>query len=266
VETLKYINISNFFIIGKFLLSVYNRYIANFLDIIILAVVFYKIILVIKKTRAIQIVFGIFIILFFTTVAKFLHLRSIVWILENFWITPVVVFSVVFQAEIRNVLAQIGGQIYGSKLKIKDPYVNEVVETVKDLSVSMTGGLISIENKVGLKNFTETGVPLNADVSKELLLSIFKNKSAPLHDGAVIISNDKILAAGCLFPLSHDNVKMFGTRHRAALGLSEVTDAVTIVISEETGIVSVAYKGKLKTNISPKELKEIIVTSGEALL
>ncbi|MDR1784445.1 MAG: diadenylate cyclase CdaA [Endomicrobium sp.] len=249
----------------KFLLNVYNEYIASFLDVIVLAIIFYRVILVIKKTRAIQIIFGIFIILVFTIIAKFLRLKAVLWILENFWLAAVIIFSVVFQVEIRNVLAQIGGQVYGFRLKIKDSYVNEIVETVKELSISMTGGLISIENEVGLKNFTETGISLNADISKELLLSIFKNKSAPLHDGAVIIFNDKISAAGCLLPLSHTNIKIFGTRHRAALGLSELTDAVTIVVSEETGQISVAYKGELKVNISLLELKEIISSNGEFL-
>jgi len=249
----------------KFLLNVYNEYVASFLDVIVLAIIFYRVILVIKKTRAIQIIFGIFIILVFTIIAKFLRLKAVLWILENFWLAAVIIFSVVFQVEIRNVLAQIGGQVYGFRLKIKDSYVNEIVEAIKELSISMTGGLISIENEVGLKNFTETGISLNADISKELLLSIFKNKSAPLHDGAVIIFNDKISAAGCLLPLSHTNIKIFGTRHRAALGLSELTDAVTIVVSEETGQISVAYKGKLKVNISLLELKEIISSNGEFL-
>ena len=249
----------------KILLNVYNKYIASFLDVIVLAIVFYRIILVIKKTRAIQIIFGIFIILFFTIIAKFLRLKALLWILENFWLAAVIIFSVVFQVEIRNVLAQIGGQIYGFRLKVKDSYITEIIEAVKDLSMSMSGGLISIENEICLKNFTETGISLNANISKELLLSIFKNKSAPLHDGAVIIFNDKISAAGCLLPLSHTNIKIFGTRHRAALGLSELTDAITIVISEETGQISVAYKGKLKTNISLSELKGIIRSNGESL-
>jgi diadenylate cyclase len=130
----------------------------------------------------------------------------------------------------------------------------------------MSGGLVAIENEIGLKNFTETGISLNADISKELLVSIFKNKSAPLHDGAVIIFNDKISAACCLLPLNRDTgVKILGTRHRAALGLSEVTDAVILVVSEETGQISVAYKGKLNCNISSAELREIISTNGEAL-
>ncbi|MDR3256376.1 MAG: diadenylate cyclase CdaA [Endomicrobium sp.] len=249
------------------LLNIYNTYIVNVLDIFILTIIFYRIILVIKGTRAIQIVVGILFILVLTIVARnILHLKALSWLLENFWFAAVIILAVVFQIEIRNVLAQTGGQIWGAKAKIKDSYVTGIIEAVEDLSTSLTGGLIAIENEIGLKNFTEAGILLNANISKELLLSIFKNKSAPLHDGAVIIFNGKIVAAGCLLPLSHNtNVKIFGTRHRAALGLSEVTDAITIIVSEETGQISVAYKGKLNGNISPAKLREIINTNGEVL-
>ncbi|OEG70664.1 hypothetical protein ATZ36_16925 [Candidatus Endomicrobiellum trichonymphae] len=249
------------------MLNIYNTYIVNILDIFIFAIIFYRIILIIKGTMAIQIVVGILFILGFTIVAEYvLHLRVLSWLLNRLWVTAAVIFVVIFQPEIRNVLARIGGRLWGLKAKVKDSYITEIVEAVEDLSVSMSGGLVAIGNKIGLKNFTETGISLNADISKELLLSIFKNKSAPLHDGAIIIFNDKILAAGCLlplFPLNHDTgVKIIlGTRHRAALGLSEVTDAVIIVVSEETGRISVAYKGKLNCNISSAELREIISTT-----
>ncbi|MDR0956442.1 MAG: diadenylate cyclase CdaA [Endomicrobium sp.] len=248
-------------------MHIYNAYIANVLDIIVLTIIFYKIILVIKGTRAMQIVVGILFVLGLTVIARdVLHLKALSWLLDNFWFAAVIIFAVIFQGEIRNVLAQVGGQVWRSKPQIQDSYITEIVEAVEDLSMYMTGCLIAIENEIGLKNFTETGVSLNADISKELLLSIFKNKSAPLHDGAVIIFNGKISAAGCLFPLSSDtNVKIFGTRHRAALGLSEVTDAVIIVVSEETGRVSVAYKRKLYGNVSTSNLKEIIKTNGEVL-
>ncbi|MDR3281652.1 MAG: diadenylate cyclase CdaA [Endomicrobium sp.] len=242
------------------LFNIYNKYIVGILDVLILTIVFYGIIIVIKGTRAIQIVVGILFILGLTIIARdVLHLKAVLWLLENFWFAAVIIFAVVFQTEIRNLLAQIGGHIWGIKIKVKDSHLVEIVETVKDLSASMTGGLISIENEIGLKNFSETGVSLNADISKELLLSIFKSKSAPLHDGAVIIFNGKISAAGCVLPLSHSpNIKILGTRHRAALGLSEVTDALTIIVSEETGQISVSYKGKLDENISIGKLGELI--------
>jgi diadenylate cyclase len=244
----------------EIMLNIYNSYIVNILDILILSIVFYRIILIIKGTRAIQVLAGILFVLGLTVIARdILHLRALSWLLESFWLAAVVIFAVVFQTEIRNVLAQIGGQIWSSKMNMKDSYIGEIIGAVKDLSGSMTGGLIVIENEMGLKNFSETGVYLNADISKELLLSIFKNKSAPLHDGAVIIFNSKILSAGCVLPLSNNtSIKLFGTRHRAALGLSEITDAVIIVVSEETGRISVARNSKLTGNISYEKLEEII--------
>lgn len=247
--------------------SIYTTYLAPVLDILILAYVFYRILLIIKGTRAIQIILGILIILGLTIAVRFLGLGATTWLLEHFWFAAVIIFAVVFQTEIRNLLAQIGGYIGGGNgIAIKELYINEIILAVEDLSASMSGGLIAIENEVGLKNFTETGIMLNANISRELILSIFKNKSAPLHDGAIIINNDKMSAAACLLPLSHDtNVKIFGTRHRAALGLSEITDAIVIVVSEETGQVSVAYKGKLHGDISSQKLKEILVSNGEVL-
>jgi diadenylate cyclase len=246
---------------------VYNAYLVNILDILVLTIIFYRLILTIKGTKAIQIVIGILFVLGLTIVARdVLHLKALSWLLENFWLAAVIIFAVIFQTEIRNVLAQVGSQLWYSKSKVEDFYITEIVEAVEDLSKSVMGGLIALENEVGLKNFIETGIVLNANISKELLLSVFKNKSAPLHDGAVIIFSGKIMAAGCLLPLSHEtDVKLFGTRHRAALGLSEVTDALIIVVSEETGKISVAYKGKLHGNISVTKLKEIMKTSSEAL-
>ncbi|MDR1418268.1 MAG: diadenylate cyclase CdaA [Endomicrobium sp.] len=246
---------------------VYNAYLVNILDILVLTIIFYRLILIIKGTKAIQIVIGILFVLGLTIVARdVLHLKALSWLLENFWLAAVIIFAVIFQTEIRNVLAQIGSQLWCSKSKVEDFYITEIVETVENLSKSVMGCLIALENEVGLKNFIETGITLNANISKELLLSIFKNKSAPLHDGAVIIFSGKIMAAGCLLPLSHEtDVKLFGTRHRAALGLSEVTDALVIVVSEETGKISVAYKGKLHGNISVVKLKQIMKTNGGAL-
>jgi diadenylate cyclase len=245
----------------------YNLYISNILDIFILTLIFYRIILVVQGTRTIQIFIGILFILGLTVVSRdILHLKALSWLLDNFWFAAVIIFAVIFQMEIRNLLAQVGGRLWIYKSKVSNSYVIEIIDAVENLSSSMVGCLIVIENEIGLKNYTETGVSLNADISRELLLSIFKNKSAPLHDGAIIVSNARIISAGCVLPLSHDtNVKLFGTRHRAALGLSEVTDAVVVVVSEETGQISVAHDSKLHGNISLSKLREIINTNGEVL-
>ncbi|MDR3113870.1 MAG: diadenylate cyclase CdaA [Endomicrobium sp.] len=245
--------------------NIYSSYIANILDILVMAYVFYRVILIIKGTRAMQVILGILIILAVTVIVKIMGLTATSWILEKFWLAAVIIFAVVFQVEIRNVFAQLGGQLGGKTSQLKHSYIDEIVSAAEDLSSSMTGALIALEKDTGLKNYMETGVVLNARISRELFLSIFKNKSAPLHDGAVIICTDKIAAAGCLLPLSNStDVKLYGTRHRAALGLSEITDALVIVVSEETGQISVAYKGKLKGNLSVQKLREIISGNGES--
>ena len=249
------------------LASFYSVYIAPALDILVLAFIFYKIILLIRGTRATQIVLGILFVLLLTVIARdMLHLQALAWLLNHFWFAAVIILAVVFQSEIRNMFAQIGSSLWGSKYKIKYEHLADVTEAVEELSSSKCGCLIVIENEVGLRNFVETGVLLNANISSELILTIFKNKNAPLHDGATIIYNDKIAAAACLLPLSNSkSLKIHGTRHRAALGLSEVTDAFIIAVSEETGHISIAYKSKLYFNISVGELRAFITTNGEVL-
>ncbi|MDR2772601.1 MAG: diadenylate cyclase CdaA [Elusimicrobiota bacterium] len=249
-------------------LRVYNVYIVNILDILIMTFIFYQIILIIRGTKAMQIVAGIAFLLIFTIIARnILHLRAVSWLLNGFWVTAVLIFAVAFQAEIRNMLAQVGGNLWFNQSNVKDKNVDTIVCVAEDLKAVFCGGLIAIENEIGLRSYTESGLILNADISKELLISIFKNKSSPLHDGAVIICNDKITAANCVLPLSANTtkIKLSGTRHRAALGLSEGTDAIIIVISEETGRVSIAYKGELYPDLSAIEVKEILVTKGKVL-
>jgi diadenylate cyclase len=248
-------------------LRIYNLYIVNFLDIFIMAFVFYRIILIIRGTRAMQIVTGILFLLIFTIIAKnVLHLRAVTWLLNAFWVTAVLILAIAFQTEIRNMLAQFGGNLWFSVSNVKDKNIDAIVNAVENLSEASYGALIAIENEIGLRNYTDTGLILNANISKELLLSIFKNKNSPLHDGAVIIHNDRIVAANCVFPLSNSpKVKLFGTRHRAAIGLSEAADAIVIVVSEETGRISIAYKGSLYSDMSAIEIKEILITKGKVL-
>jgi diadenylate cyclase len=233
-----------------------------------MAFVFYKIILLIRGTKAMQIVAGIGLLLVFTIVAQnVLHLRAITWLLNGFWLTGIVIFAVAFQTEIRNMLAEVGGKLWFSETNVKDRNIDAIITAAQDLSDNYYGALIAVENDIGLKNYTESGVIINANISRELLLSIFKNKNSPLHDGAVIIYNDRIVAANCVLPLSTNalKAKFFGTRHRAALGLSEVTDAIVIVVSEESGHISIAYKGTLYSDMTAIEIKEILITKGKVL-
>jgi len=235
----------------------WSNYLVNIVDILAVAYVFYRMLLLIKGTRAVQIIVGILILLIVTFLAQVLHLKTLGWLFEKFWYAAVVIMVVVFQPEIRSALAQLGSHRWGKILVPSElGFVNEVIEAVKEFSDKHVGALVVFEQDTGLRNYIETGTIVNAHVSKELLNSIFNTKS-PLHDGAVIIQNARLISAGCVLPLSHepDISKILGTRHRAAVGLSEISDAIIIVVSEETGSISVAREGRLETGIDIEELR-----------
>lgn len=226
---------------------IWNVYISNILDILILAYIFYRILLVIKGTRTIQIVIGLIVLVAITIIARdVLHLKTLSWIMGKFWLAAVVILAVVFQSEIRYALAKIGSKLFSIRTKIKSNFISEIVEAATEMSRIRMGALIVLEKDMGLKNYAETGIKLDAKVTHELLLSIFNTK-APIHDGAVIIKDEKIEAAGCVLPISTEiEVKHLGTRHRAGIGLSALTDAIVIVVSEETGNISICVDGKIE--------------------
>ena len=235
----------------------WSNYFVNIVDILVVAYIFYRMMLLIKGTRAVQIIVGILTLLILTFLAQFLHLKALDWLFEKFWYAAVVILVVVFQPEIRSALAQLGSHRWGKILVPSElGFVNEVIEAVKEFNNEHTGALVVFEQDTGLRNYIETGTIINAHVSKELLRSIFNTRS-PLHDGAVIIQNARLIAAGCVLPLSHepDISKILGTRHRAAVGLSEISDAIVIVVSEETGKISVAREGRLETGVDVEELR-----------
>lgn len=234
------------------------NYLVNFIDIAAVAYILYRLILLIKGTRAVQIVLGILTLVVITFIAReALHLKTLSWILEKFWLAGVVILAVVFQPEIRAVLASLGSHKWGKILVPSEfGFVDEIVEAVKKCRQQKIGALIVLEQDTGLRSQIETGTVINAQVSWELIMSIFNTRS-PLHDGAVVIENARLIAAGCVLPLSHEQgiSKVLGTRHRAALGLSEISDAITIVVSEETGNVSVVREGRIETGVDGDELK-----------
>ncbi|OGS21606.1 MAG: TIGR00159 family protein [Elusimicrobia bacterium RIFOXYA2_FULL_39_19] len=235
------------------------NYFITVLDILVVAWIFYKLILLIRGTRAVQILLGIIILALFTIfVGQIVHLRMLSWILEKFWTISPIILAIVFQPELRQALAQLGGE------PLKRMYINSELKAIKEIvtatcemSEKKTGALIAIEQQIGLKNYMETGTLINGEISKELLSSIFYPKSI-LHDGAVIIEGSKIMSAGCVFPVSDNMVlsKIIGIRHRAAIGISEISDAIVIVVSEETGHISIACEGRLQQNIEPGELQK----------
>lgn len=242
----------------EFVQMIWSNYLVNIVDILIIAYIFYRLMLMIKGTRAVQIVLGILTLIVITFLARdVLHLKTLSWLLERFWLATVVILAVVFQPEIRSALAQLGSHQWGKILMPSElGFVNEIIDAVKDFKQQRIGSLIVLEQDTGLRNYIETGTIINAQVSCELLISIF-NPRSPLHDGAVIINNARLIAAGCLLPLSHEPgiSKIMGTRHRAAVGLTEISDAIVIVVSEETGKVSIARSGRLENDVDPEDLR-----------
>lgn len=231
-------------------------------DILLVAFVFYRLLLLIKGTHAVQVVTGLAVLLVATLLVRnLLHLPASTWLLENFWAGAVVILAVVFQPELRTALAQLGSRPMGRLLMPQQVgVVDEIVAAVREATQRQMGMLIVLEQDVGLRNYAETGTLINGDVSQELLLSIFHYRS-PLHDGAAIIQNGRLVAAGCLLPLSNDPglAKILGTRHRAAVGLSEFTDAWIIVVSEETGALSLARGGRLERELTMETLRSQLI-------
>ena len=222
------------------------------IEIVILWYVIYMILVFVKGTRTEQLLKGLVIIGAIFVAAQQLKLDAILWLMVRLFPLSVIALVIIFQPELRRGLARLGQ--FGVYQEAEG-MIEEVARAAVYLSDKKIGGLIAIEREAGLKAYIETGVPIDAKVTKELIISIFSTK-APLHDGAVIIRHDRIVAAGCLLPLTQEtNIsKSFGTRHRAAIGLSEETDAVCVVASEETGAISIAVGGKLTHNISEEHL------------
>lgn len=232
----------------------------DLLDIAAVSIVLYWILLLIRGTRAIQMVFGLVVLGGGYFLAQVAELSTFEWILENFLGSIVIVIVIIFQDEIRRALALVGtNPLTGSNPGEQKHIIEELIKTATTLSSKRIGALIVIERSIGLKNYIQRGTPIEGTVGKDLLLSIFMPFS-PIHDGAVIISGGKIAAAQCFLPLTVNPrlEKVLGTRHRAALGLTEETDAVVIVISEETGRISAACEGKLYSRLEAEELKRML--------
>ncbi len=244
----------------NFAQNLWQVYFVNILDILIVGYIFYRILLLIKGTRAFQVLRGILILVGITVIADSLHFTLLSWVLTRFWLAGVIALVIVFQPELRGVLAQLGRSRL-SRVFFKDDvsFVEEIIKSIKDVVLREWGALIVLEQQTGLKNFVETGVVINGEISKELICSIF-NPNSPMHDGAVIIRNDQITAAGCILPLSQErNIsRILGTRHRAGVGLTEVSDAWVIIVSEETGLISLAREGELERGVEIDELKKLL--------
>ncbi|MFH1593786.1 MAG: diadenylate cyclase CdaA [Candidatus Omnitrophota bacterium] len=235
----------NFVELGKFVF-----------EMAILWFVFYVLLLFIKGTRAVQVLKGIIIIVVIFLISKELQLETITWILTKLFTISVIGFLIIFQPELRRGLARIGQFGVFSR---QQETLDEISKAALALSKKKTGALIAIEREVGLKAYIESGVRLEGQVSSELLCTIFA-PNTPLHDGGVIVQGSIITASGCLFPLTqnpHVNTSI-GTRHRAAMGISEETDAVVVVVSEETGDISISISGRLTRHLDEKEFGRVL--------
>lgn len=238
--------------------------IQHVLDILIVTFVLYKLLLLIRETRAEQVLKGLGILLFVTYLSEVLQFSTVYWILKNTATVGVIALLIVFQPELRRALEQIGrGQLLDMFFLHDDQdftkLVNELVHSVQNLAKAKTGALIVMERKTGINEVIETGVKIDGELSEALLLNIFF-ENTPLHDGAVIIRGDRIAAAGCFLPLTENSniSKQLGTRHRAALGITEISDSIAIVVSEETGVISIASNGKLTRYLDSKALREML--------
>lgn len=234
-----------------------NLGLIDLFDILIVAILIYQFLRFIKGTKATPILFGLLTIFIVSFIARWFNLRALAWIMNSILAVWVVAFVILFQPEIRNALAYIGRQRpLRFFFKVEPfPTVSEIIDAVKKLSEKHHGGLIVIRRNDSLTDVINSGIRIDAQVNSILIQSIFFPDN-PLHDGACIIQGDKIIAASCVLPLSEnpDLGGKFGLRHRAALGISEHSDALCIVVSEETGKLSFAYRGKLITRITADSL------------
>jgi diadenylate cyclase len=231
------------------------------LDILIVAYVIYRIALLIRGTRTMQMVVGLLVVAGAFVGSQLLGLFTLNWLLNNFLGSLFLILVVIFQSDIRRALTRVGTPTFLAGHVTVASVAQELVNTAAWLSARRIGALVVLEQEVGLSDYVETGRILDARLSPELLETIFM-RGSPLHDGAVIVKGESVLAAACLLPLStNPNVNLaLGTRHRAAIGITEDSDAAVIVVSEEDGTISLARNGELQRGLSPEDLLGILAT------
>lgn len=247
--------LSNYFFSTNFLI--------NILDIVVVWFLLYRLIIVVKGTKAVQLFKGIAIILVIRVLSGWIGLNTVSWIMNQVITYGVIAAIVIFQPEVRRGLEHLGrGSLFKKSKKIiqeESSMIDAFDKAIQYMSKRKIGALITIERNTGLDDYIETGIPINASITGELLINIFI-PNTPLHDGAVIIKNQKIAVACAYLPLSESSLipKVFGTRHRAAVGISEVSDAITIIVSEETGDVSLTLNNELLPHLTQEEYLKIL--------
>jgi diadenylate cyclase len=236
--------------------------VTNVIDIVLVAIVIYQFLMLVRGTRAAPMLVGVAAVGLGFYIARIGELTTLSWLVST--LVPYIIFAliVVFQAEIRHALANLGARLTFSRAwdSESDAY-DDIVLAANLFSQNQTGALIVIEREIGLRTYIESGVPMDARLSYDLLATIFR-PSAPLHDGAVIVQKDRIAAAACFLPLSMNPVlsTQMGTRHRAGIGITEETDSIAVIVSEETGAISLAVAGNFERDITVEQLRERLST------
>ena len=258
--------------VDKYLANLYFPAIrwTDVVEVLVIAVLVYYILVWVKNTRAWSLLKGVIVILLFFAFAAVFNMTTILWIAQNVFTIAVTAIVVILQPELRRALETLGRKNIVASIfnfdnnksvegKISSQTINEIIRACTEMSRAKTGALIVLENNQGLEDYCRTGIDVDGIVTSQLLINIFEHNT-PLHDGAVIIRGNRVLSATCYLPLTDSMSlgKELGTRHRAGVGISEVTDSVTIIVSEETGKISVAFDGELERNVSPERLKECI--------
>lgn len=240
---------------------------SDYVDILIVSVLAYELIKFMKKSNSRRLLKGLLVLFVALQLSDFMQLHMIYYFLSNAMQVGILALIILFQPELRKVLEKFGGTSIRSRLhhgmqdhQVMNMAILQTIEAVSDLSWSKTGALIIFEKIDSLEPIINTGTVINADVNAELLKNLFFNK-APLHDGAVVLTNGRITAAGCILPLSaNQNIsKELGTRHRAGLGMSENYDSISVIVSEETGAISLAQGGMLKRHLAPETLERLLI-------
>lgn len=250
-------------------LSMPSINVVDIIEIIIIAFAVYQIVIWIKDTRAWVLMKGIIVLFLVWIIAMILGMNVLLWIFENAMVIGITTIVIIFQPEFRNALEQLGRKSFSSispfedsrnkTERYSDRSIQGIVKAVYEMAKVKTGALIVVEREIQCREFERTGIPIDAEISSQLLINIFEHNT-PLHDGAVILRDNRVVSATCYLPLS-DNLELskdLGTRHRASIGVSEVSDSLTIVVSEETGVVSVAAEGKLTRHVDAEAMTELL--------
>jgi diadenylate cyclase len=238
-------------------------WIRAFFDIFIVAAIIYRLLLLLVGTRAVQLVKGLLMVGAFSLLASALDLRLVSWFLNGIVWALVFAIPIVFQPELRKVLEEIGrGNLWRQRMALEEAekLTHEITAALGYMKANKIGALLVLQQETGLKDYWRTAVKLEAKISEELIISLFW-KDNPLHDGAVIMDRQEIIAAGCYLPLTEnsDISRWYGTRHRAALGITDVSDAMALVVSEERGEVALAYNGHLSKNLKEAQLQKLLL-------